>query len=212
MLVRAPSVLILDEATSALDSESEAAVQQALDGLMAKRSATTIVIAHRLSTIKNADMIAVVKDGEIVETGTHNDLLALDGEYANLVKAQKTKASTVGAAETDSEPKSEPVSRQESMNGDELEVYASTNHESTDVFQFRDVHFRYPSRPDVEVFRGLNLSVRQGETLALVGPSGCGKSSLIQLMEHFYQPSGKGSVMYRGVDLKRINVRYVELH
>lgn len=86
-ILKNPPILILDEATSALDSESEQLVQQALDRLMKDR--TTLVIAHRLSTIKNADKICVMHEGRIVESGTHDELLALNRFYKRLVDMQK---------------------------------------------------------------------------------------------------------------------------
>lgn len=86
-ILKNPSVLILDEATSALDTESERLVQDALDNLM--RNRTTLVIAHRLSTIKSANMICVLHEGEIIERGTHDQLLARNGAYKHLVDLQK---------------------------------------------------------------------------------------------------------------------------
>ncbi len=85
-LIRNPRVLILDEATSALDTESEALIQQALARLM--RGRTTFIVAHRLSTIRNADKIVVLKQGQIVETGTHEELLRRGGVYAALHSPQ----------------------------------------------------------------------------------------------------------------------------
>ena len=85
-VLKNPPILILDEATSALDTESEKLVQEALENLMKNR--TSIVIAHRLSTIKNADLICVFHEGEIVETGNHDELLALDGIYKKLHSMQ----------------------------------------------------------------------------------------------------------------------------
>lgn len=87
-LIRKPRVLLLDEATSALDSDSERLVQEALDNILEEGGRTTITIAHRLSTIQNADLICVVKDGRVIEQGTHYELLALNGIYSDLVKDQ----------------------------------------------------------------------------------------------------------------------------
>ncbi|HSI92239.1 MAG TPA: ABC transporter ATP-binding protein [Jiangellaceae bacterium] len=86
LLLKAPRVVVLDEATAHLDSESEAAVQTALDTALAGR--TSLVIAHRLSTIRNAHRILVVAAGRIVEAGTHEQLLATDGMYAELYRTQ----------------------------------------------------------------------------------------------------------------------------
>jgi subfamily B ATP-binding cassette protein MsbA len=85
-VMKNPPIMILDEATSALDTESEKIVQDALENMMQNR--TSLVIAHRLSTIQNADLIVVMRKGEIIEQGTHEELLAKDGTYTNLVKLQ----------------------------------------------------------------------------------------------------------------------------
>jgi len=90
LLLKAPSIVILDEATAHLDSESEAAVQAALANALAGR--TSLVIAHRLSTIRNADTILVLDDGQIRERGTHDELLAAGGLYADLYTTQFEKA------------------------------------------------------------------------------------------------------------------------
>jgi len=89
-IIKMPKILLLDEATSALDSESERVVQEALDKATVGR--TTIIIAHRLSTIQNADIIAVIQKGVIMETGSHESLMQNDSSlYASLVRLQQTK-------------------------------------------------------------------------------------------------------------------------
>ena len=85
-LLKDPAILILDEATSALDTESELAVQKALDKLLEGR--TVLVIAHRLSTVRKADRIIVLKNGKIIESGKHEELLNLKGHYQRLVELQ----------------------------------------------------------------------------------------------------------------------------
>ena len=87
--VRSPAVLLLDEATSALDSTSERLVQASIDQLQQSKMQTTLVIAHRLSTIRNADKIAVVEAGRIVELGNHDELVAKNGRYAALLAKQQ---------------------------------------------------------------------------------------------------------------------------
>jgi subfamily B ATP-binding cassette protein MsbA len=85
-LLKNPPILILDEATSSLDTESEKLVQQAIEKLMVDR--TVLIIAHRLSTVVNADKIIVLKTGQIIEMGTHDQLVASEGVYRSLYKVQ----------------------------------------------------------------------------------------------------------------------------
>ena len=87
-ILRNPPILILDEATSALDTVTERLVQDAINRLMANR--TTFAIAHRLSTIRDADLILVMREGVIVERGTHDELYAANGVYRHLCDMQKT--------------------------------------------------------------------------------------------------------------------------
>ena len=92
-----PKILVLDEATSAVDVQTEREIQRALDNVVAGR--TTIAIAHRLSTLAKADLLLVLKDGKVVETGTHLELLARGGEYAKLQRAQRQSAASAEIAD-----------------------------------------------------------------------------------------------------------------
>ncbi len=102
LLLKAPAVVVLDEATAHLDSESEAAVQRALDAALAGR--TSLVIAHRLSTVRQADLIVVLDQGRVVERGTHHQLVAAGGLYSELYRTQFADGSQVNGASPASLP------------------------------------------------------------------------------------------------------------
>jgi len=91
-----PRILILDEATASVDTDTERQIQEAIAHLVKGR--TTFAIAHRLSTLRNADRLVVLKEGRVAEVGTHDELLALDGEFARLVKAQQELSRIRGVA------------------------------------------------------------------------------------------------------------------
>jgi hypothetical protein len=135
-LVRKPRVLILDEATSALDSESEAKVQQAMHNLMLSRDHTVLVIAHRLSTIRNADRIALVADGRVLECGSHEELMCIPhGRYKRLIDSSKRRstldsvglrsvASVEGAVKTN-DPETE-INWEEALEEEEMKAFSAS--------------------------------------------------------------------------------------
>lgn len=174
-------------------------MQTAIDGLLEKKKCTTIVIAHRLSTIRHADIIAVLEDGKLVESGSHEALLEKKGEYYGFVEAQKTPVVEAGS-DIDTSVDSSYLKSSESSS----DPAAKADDDAQPVLRFCNVRFSYPSRPDSKILDGFNLSVKKGETLALVGPSGHGKSTLIQLAMRFYDPFD-GSIELDGRPLTKYN-------
>jgi ATP-binding cassette subfamily B (MDR/TAP) protein 1 len=163
VLIANPSILLLDEATSALDSESELVVQDALDSVVAETKRTTIVIAHRLSTIRNADRIAVIAGGKVVEQGTHDELMANpNGHYFSLVDKQDRRSSSMSS-------RTSSYTNLDKLDESTLEKGIMEANEIPH-FEFRDVGFAYPTRPKKKVLDGFNLQIKSGETVALVGP------------------------------------------
>jgi ATP-binding cassette, subfamily B (MDR/TAP), member 1 len=162
------------------------------------------VIAHRLSTIRNADSIAVVADGTIVEQGNHDDLYAMRGRYFDLVEAQKLHSTDDKVPEED-----DAMTTDQEVPEDENDDNVEPLDDSTaTLIHFQNVSFSYPTRPNHPVLKGFHLNIKEGETLALVGPSGCGKSTVVQLVECFYRPS-EGRVTFGGIDMKELNTRWV---
>jgi ATP-binding cassette, subfamily B (MDR/TAP), member 1 len=174
-LISSPKLLILDEATSALDSESELVVQEALDNILASKKITTVIIAHRLSTIRHADRINVLVDGDLKETGTHDNLMTKeDGYYRALVWKQDGKGGIESGVSSGFDSTVELQA---------LKVPVGSNNLSSDGpvhINFRDVTFAYPTRLSNVVLNGFNLEVKKGQTVALCGPSGQG-TFMIQL-------------------------------
>ena len=203
MLLRKPKVLILDEATSALDAESEKLVQEALN-VLCNTGLTTIIIAHRLSTIRDADAIAVVEDGKIIEVGAHDELIAKTGAYSKLIEAQMGTSSAVEVIAENNIPTAVDLSL--SADAPTVSHLAENVNDIHSIISMNGVNFSYPMRPDIRVFKDLNLSVKRGETFAIVGESGCGKSSIFSLIERFYDPSS-GIISIDGIDIKTMNVK-----
>ena len=199
VLVGKPRILILDEATSALDSESELVVQEALDNILESQKITTVIIAHRLSTIRGCDTINVLRNGVIVESGTHVDLMEKTGYYYELVMKQ------------DGGMGSKPDSSVDLTElGNNTTTKTAESEKKTGLYphiSFKNVIFSYPTRPKKVIFDEFSLDIELGSTVALVGPSGGGKSTTVGLIERFYDPL-QGTVSYEGTDIKTLNVHW----
>jgi len=170
ILVGKPKILLLDEATSALDAESELVVQEALDNIMQQKKITTVIIAHRLSTIRSCDIINVLVYGNLLESGTHDELMAKDGYYRKLVEKQDGTHDNSGSNSALSSRNNSTADLQ----GLESEAAKATTSSLDEVphLSFKNVRFAYPTRPKKIIFDGFNLDIAQGSTVALVGPSG----------------------------------------
>ena len=213
VLVGDPKILLLDEATSALDTQSELVVQEALENIISTHKRTTIIIAHRLSTIRNADTIAVVMGGTIVETGTHDELMSpgrTTTYYKKLVDTQNNKATATEMKRNLSNPSllSSNFGPSESQLG--FDKVPIRFHESgaPPLIVFRNVSFSYPTRPNKLILDRFKLKIYQGETIGLCGISGGGKSTVMGLLERFYDPDEGHIEYFNNTNIAQLNVKW----
>ncbi|GKT93660.1 LOW QUALITY PROTEIN: ABC transporter [Colletotrichum tofieldiae] len=185
-----PPILLLDEATSALDPTAERKVQASLDNV--SKSRTTIMIAHKLSTVQKADKIVVLSRGEVIEQGSHQQLLDL-GDVA--------KAHSAANHILDLRASQPPINTSTG-----IKALPASGEESA-IIELRDVTFAYPSRPDHLALNNLNLKIGKGQSVGIVGASGCGKSTIIGLLERFYDVTS-GQLLIEGRQLQDLDVHH----
>ncbi|KAI3759988.1 hypothetical protein L1987_50376 [Smallanthus sonchifolius] len=188
-ILKDPRILLLDEATSALDSESERVVQEALDRIMVNR--TTVIIAHRLSTVRNADMIAVLHRGKIVEKGSHSQLLQdPEGAYAKLIKLQDVNNDSINHGLKDQEmcmelatPSSQRTPHQQSSSGSHHSVEEVASRKPPEVSLRR---LAYLNKPDIPILiMGAIAAITNGIVLPAFG------ILISSMIKTFYEPPDK---------------------
>ncbi|TKY57618.1 ABC transporter B family member 13 [Spatholobus suberectus] len=192
-VLRNPKVLLLDEATSALDAESELIVQQALEKIMSNR--TTIVVAHRLSTIRDVDTIVVLKNGQVVESGTHLELMSNNGEYVNLVSLQASQNPTESRSISRSESSRHSSFREPSVN---LTLEEQLKLDTAAELQSSDQHLpsKATSVPSIMDLLKLNAPEWPYAILGSVGAVMAGMEAplfalgITHILTAFYSPQG----------------------
>jgi len=220
VLLRKGEILLLDEATSALDSQSELLLQDTFSSLTSSSSQTIVIIAHRLTTIRQCSEIIFMDKGNVMERGSHDELMQKNGFYKKLVEIQYKNLKNGHVTienETDISETIEPmndISENQDHQNDVIPYHESLevpiHHpeflQDNSQISFQNICFSYPTRPNTVVLKNFNLNIYPNETLALVGPSGCGKSTIASLLERFY------NVQSGTIRINNTNIVSMKLH
>uniref|UniRef100_A0A7S4NHN6 ABC transporter domain-containing protein n=1 Tax=Odontella aurita TaxID=265563 RepID=A0A7S4NHN6_9STRA len=204
-LISDPKVLIFDEATKALDRENGESIQDIIDELALERNRTTIILPTRLSEIRHVDTIVAMDRGRCVETGHHDQLMnSSAGYYRTLVERENSSP----AADDSFSRKRDAAADADDSNDEGRGGRGDRQRRDDCLLRFLNVRFSYPSRPNKTVLNGFNLSVRQGELLALVGPHRGGKMTALMLAGRLYDAI-VGRVDYNGQDVRKLDVTWL---